>query len=147
MKLTIDMSKEVGSKVKSFEVENCDNDENEQGPLSKKKSYYNLLAPDYLTDGGDDYDMLKIFDVVQSSDKELNEVLVEYIKSFNGAITKDNIPEDRITILDELVFELTHIVLEQNRSSETNFGDLITDAMKLVSFKDNNDIFYLSPYF
>ena len=133
MKLTIDMSKEVGSKVKSFEVENCDNDEN-----------YNLLAPDYLTDGGDDYEMLKKFDVVQSSDKELNEVLVEYIKSFNGAITKDNIPEDRITILDELVFELTHIVLEQNRSSETNFGDLITDAMKSVSFQE---YIKLSPYF
>ena len=131
MKLTIDMSKEVGSKVKSFEVENCDIDGNKQ-----KKGYYNLLAPDYLTDGGDDYEMLKNVDVVQSSDKELNEVLVEYIKSFNGAITKDNIPEDRITILDELVFELTHIVLEQNRSSETNFGDLITDAMKSVSFQE-----------
>ena len=51
MKLTIDMSKEVGSKVKSFEVENCDIDGNKQ-----KKGYYNLLAPDYLTDGGDDYD-------------------------------------------------------------------------------------------
>ena len=90
------------------------------------------------TDGGDDYEMLKNFDVVQSSDKELNEVLVEYIKSFNGAITKDNIPEDRITILDELVFELTHIVLEQNRSSETNFGDMVTDAMKSVSFPEKS---------
>ena len=134
MKLTIDMSKEVGSKVTALEVKKCDGDENEFVEVTDDEAY-KVLAPDYLTNGGDDYEMIKKEYVRKSSDKDLNEILVEYIKSFDGTITEDHIPEDRITILDELVFELSHIVLKQNRSSETNFGDMLTDAMKSVSFQ------------
>ena len=135
MKLTIDMSKEVGSKVTALEVKKCDGDENEFVEVTDDEAY-KVLAPDYLTNGGDDYEMIKKELVRQSSDKDVNEILVEYIKSFDGAITEDHIPEHRITILDELVFELSHIVLKQNRSSETNFGDMLTDAMKSVSFNE-----------
>ena len=134
----------MGSKLVGLEVKKC-----LQKSLTKErksfqksefvevsdKDYYKVLAPDYLTDGGDDYKMLKEAKVIKTSDKDVKEVLVKYIKSFEDAtITEDFIPEERITILDEFVFELSHIVLEQNRSSETNFGDMVTDAMKSVSF-------------
>ena len=139
------MSKEVGSKLKALEVKKCLY-KTRNKKLRKRKfgevsdsDYYNVLVPDYLTNGGDDYKMLKDAEVVKTSDKDVNEVLVEYIKSFEDAtITEDNIPEKRITILDVLVFELSHIVLEQNRSSETNFGDMVTDAMKSVSFQEKS---------
>ena len=106
MKLTIDMSKEVGSKVTALEVKKCDTKTKAKFDVYVKVAddkAYKVLAPDFLTDGGDEYEMIKKEYVRKSSDKDLNEILVEYIKSFDGAITEDHIPEHRITILDELV--------------------------------------------